>query len=210
MDKSGLEHFKEVLSQQSREIEHTIEQMKENKAAEQDEYSPTELSNYDNHPAEIATQLYEVEHNNAIRVHEEYLLKQVHEALKKIEKGLFGTCSSCGREIGEERLEVIPYAALCIDCEEEESKDMKLLRKKPPFIEQELRVKKYLDAWDSREFEGLDYLNDLMKYGSSDTPQDMGENRDLEEFYTNEIDKQGIVDNMDEVTNDEYKRQLPD
>jgi methylthioribose-1-phosphate isomerase len=33
---------------------------------------------------------------------------------------------------------------------------------------------------------------------------------DYEEFYTNEIDMQGIVDDMDQVSNEEYKRQLPD
>jgi hypothetical protein len=38
----------------------------------------------------------------------------------------------------------------------------------------------------------------------------MGGYHDYDEFYTNEVDKQGIVDDMDQVSNDEYKRQLPD
>jgi len=37
----------------------------------------------------------------------------------------------------------------------------------------------------------------------------MGENRDLEEYYTNDIDLQGIVDPMDRISNEQYKKQLP-
>jgi len=70
--------------------------------------------------------------------------------------------------------------------------------------------RKYLNKREDDEYEGLDYLNDLVKYGSSDSPQDMGGYNDYEEYYTNEIDNQGIVDHMDKVSNDEYKRQLPD
>jgi hypothetical protein len=47
-----------------------------------------------------------------------------------------------------------------------------------------------------------------MKYGSSDSPQDMGGYHDYEEFYTNKIDKQGIVDEMDQVSNEEYRKQV--
>jgi hypothetical protein len=48
-----------------------------------------------------------------------------------------------------------------------------------------------------------------MKYGSSDTPQDMGGYQDYEEFYTNEIDNQGIVEEIDKISNEQYRRQLP-
>jgi RNA polymerase-binding transcription factor DksA len=210
VDKLNFDQYKSILSKKEKEIKHTIELMKENKSAEQDKYSPTELSNYDNHPAEIGTLLYEVEHNNAIRVHEEYLLRQIEDALARIDKGTYGICTFCGTEIDEERLLALPYVNSCIECEEDRSANASILRVKPPYIEQELRIKKHLNEWDDTEFEGLDQWNDLVKYGSSDTPQDMGKNRDLKEFYTNEIDNQGIVDDMDRISNEEYRKQLPD
>lgn len=208
-----LEHFKNLLGGKGREIDHTIEKMKENKDAEQDKYSPTELSNYDNHPAELGTQLFEVEHNLALRVHEEYLLKEIHDALGRIDEGIYGKCAFCGEEISMGRLEAVPYARLCIKCEEDKAVTPQMLRRMRPNEELVLDApmgRKYLNEREDDEHEGMDQLNDLMKYGSSDSPQDMGGYHDYKKYYTNEVDKQGIVDEMDQVSNKEYKRQLPD
>lgn len=43
-------------------------------------------------------------------------LHDVDRALAKIEGGTYGTCERCGKPIGDERLEAIPWALLCIDC----------------------------------------------------------------------------------------------
>ena len=77
--------------------------MKNHKIAEQDVDSPGELSNYDNHPAEIATELFQFELNNALKVHEEHLLQEINEALDKIDNGKYGKCEICGEEISYER-----------------------------------------------------------------------------------------------------------
>lgn len=213
MDTAGKEHFKDILIRQGKEIEHTIELMKENKEAEQDKYSPTELSNYDNHPADMGTEMYLVELNTALKVHEEYLLSQIHDALERINGGVYGTCAYCGKDIGNERLEVVPYARLCIDCEESTKINTERLesngRPNEELIWGAPFGRKYLNKREDDENEGLDYLNDLMKYGSSDSPQDLGGYHDYEEYYTNEIDQQGIVDDMDRISNEEYKKQLP-
>ena len=212
MYKDDLEHFKDILQRQGEEIEHTIEVMKENNTAEQDKYSPGELSNYDNHPAELGSELFQVEMNTALRVHEEHMLKEIHDALGRIEDGIFGECAFCGKEIDKERLEVVPYTRLCINCEEDKAVTPQVLSKSRPIEEEVLDApmgRKYLNKREDDEFEGLDQFNDLMKYGSSDTPQDLGGYHDYEDYYTNEVDKQGIVDDMDQVSNEEYKKQLP-
>jgi DnaK suppressor protein len=43
-------------------------------------------------------------------------LRDVEHAIAKLGEGTFGTCERCGRPIGDERLEALPWAALCIDC----------------------------------------------------------------------------------------------
>ena len=204
------EHFRQLLMHRHQEVEDTLGKMKEHGEGEQSERLPTELSHYDNHPAEIGSILYETEHNNAIKVHQEYVLAQIHQALKRMDEGTYGQCVFCHREIGQERLEALPYVRLCIDCESERSDNIQLIRSKPPYVEEELHEKELLNEWDDTEFEGLDQWNDLQKYGSSDTPQDISANKDMEEFYTNEIDNQGIVDPMDRISNEQYRRQLPD
>jgi DnaK suppressor protein len=43
-------------------------------------------------------------------------LRDVDRALAKLAAGSYGSCERCGRPIGAERLEAIPWALLCIDC----------------------------------------------------------------------------------------------
>lgn len=52
----------------------------------------------------------------------EKTLKRVEKALKRFEKGTYGLCVDCGKEISEERLEVVPFAERCIECEKKLNK----------------------------------------------------------------------------------------
>ncbi len=45
-------------------------------------------------------------------------LRWVDRALTKMELGTYGVCERCGRPIGIERLEALPWAILCIDCKQ--------------------------------------------------------------------------------------------
>ena len=42
--------------------------------------------------------------------------RRITAALKRIEEGSYGTCTSCGEPVGDKRLEAVPDAALCINC----------------------------------------------------------------------------------------------
>ena len=59
----------------------------------------------------------------AIVHNEEYLLEQVEAALVRVEEEAFGKCADCGRPIGHQRLDAIPYAALCIECARREDRE---------------------------------------------------------------------------------------
>jgi RNA polymerase-binding transcription factor DksA len=45
------------------------------------------------------------------------VLHSIDDALGRIAAGTFGTCARCGRPISVDRLEAIPYATRCIDCQ---------------------------------------------------------------------------------------------
>jgi DnaK suppressor protein len=45
-------------------------------------------------------------------------LKEVEEALDRIEKNRYGKCLHCGEEISPKRLEVLPFARYCVPCQE--------------------------------------------------------------------------------------------
>ena len=44
-------------------------------------------------------------------------LASIERAILRLEKGTFGLCQSCGEEIETARLEALPYAEQCIDCQ---------------------------------------------------------------------------------------------
>ncbi len=45
-------------------------------------------------------------------------LAQVRSALDRLEDGTFGECLHCGNQIGEKRLEAVPWTPYCIECQE--------------------------------------------------------------------------------------------
>ena len=44
-------------------------------------------------------------------------IEQITAALNRIAAGTYGLCTRCGQPIAPARLEVLPYAAACIECQ---------------------------------------------------------------------------------------------
>jgi DnaK suppressor protein len=44
--------------------------------------------------------------------------EQIDEALLRLDEGTYGVCEDCGREISEARLQVIPFARRCLECQQ--------------------------------------------------------------------------------------------
>jgi DnaK suppressor protein len=44
----------------------------------------------------------------------------IDEALKRIGRGTYGICQTCNKNISKKRLDVIPWASLCADCQQKE------------------------------------------------------------------------------------------
>jgi DnaK suppressor protein len=49
-------------------------------------------------------------------------LREVRAALRRIEDGTYGTCLDCEEEISPKRLNAVPWAPLCINCQEREDR----------------------------------------------------------------------------------------
>jgi RNA polymerase-binding protein DksA len=69
-----------------------------------------------NHMADDASEVFEQTKNLALKHHLEKMLEQVDVAVRRIEKGSYGLCESCGAVISPERLQVMPSATLCMRC----------------------------------------------------------------------------------------------
>jgi RNA polymerase-binding protein DksA len=69
--------------------------------------------------AAAASQVFEQQRDLALRDRAERALAGVDAAIARLAEGTYGACTSCGRPISPERLEALPWAAHCIDCQRE-------------------------------------------------------------------------------------------
>ena len=67
--------------------------------------------------AAAASQVFEQQRDLALRDRNEQQLAAVDAALARLDDGTYGTCIRCGRPIAPERLDALPWAAHCIDCQ---------------------------------------------------------------------------------------------
>lgn len=67
--------------------------------------------------AAAASQVFDQQRDLALRERAIQHLAQVDAALARLDEGAFGVCIRCGREIAPGRLEALPWAAHCIDCQ---------------------------------------------------------------------------------------------
>src|SRR5688500_2857160 len=67
--------------------------------------------------AAAATQVFEQQRDLALRDRASQQLELVEAALARLEAGTFGACLRCGKPIAPARLEALPWAAHCIDCQ---------------------------------------------------------------------------------------------
>jgi RNA polymerase-binding protein DksA len=72
--------------------------------------------------AENASDAYESDFAFISMESEESLLRKIEEALQHIRDGSYGQCADCGDEISSERLEALPFANLCVKCQQEEER----------------------------------------------------------------------------------------
>lgn len=59
----------------------------------------------------------------ALMVMESETLRRIDEALQRLEEGRYGICADCEETIAEARLQALPFASLCRDCQEREEQD---------------------------------------------------------------------------------------
>ena len=50
-------------------------------------------------------------------------LRYIEDAMKAMDRGEFGECVRCGEDINEKRLEAVPWATMCIRCQEETERE---------------------------------------------------------------------------------------
>jgi RNA polymerase-binding transcription factor DksA len=77
----------------------------------------SELAGHDQHQADLGTETFEREKDFSLLEQLEAELEDLDRALQKVEEGTYGICESCQQEIAAARLEALPGARFCVDCQ---------------------------------------------------------------------------------------------
>ena len=107
-----LEHFRELLLAKRRELVGDMSQM-EREALRST--TGTNLSNLPLHMADMGTDNYEQEFTLGLVEKDRQLLREINQALAKIQDGTYGICEATGKPIGRPRLEAQPWAKYSIE-----------------------------------------------------------------------------------------------
>jgi YteA family regulatory protein len=198
MEISGITICKNKLLERQAELNHQLKvnnylDIKSNHVHE----SLGELSTYDNHPADTGTALFEREKDIALVEHYEKELKDIEQALEAIEKGNYGKCIVCHKNIPLERLQALPTTLYCIDHSPEQhishSRPVEEEVLSPPFGKFEI------DNKDATFFDSEDAWQEVARYGTSETPSDFAdpEMLDYNSMLIEEDEFVGFVEDID-------------
>jgi DnaK suppressor protein len=71
---------------------------------------------FDDESGEGGTLAIDRERDLALALQAMSITEEIDDALRKLERGTYGTCETCGQNILKARLEALPYARQCIAC----------------------------------------------------------------------------------------------
>lgn len=105
----------------SSQVERLVKNAAESTVATENSKSPISS-------AENAADTYEQDFAFISMESEEDLLRKVDHALMRIRENTYGDCEECGQTINPDRLEALPWATMCVKCQELEERG--ILRRK--------------------------------------------------------------------------------
>jgi DnaK suppressor protein len=112
---ADIEHFKQILFEKRAEILASVDEMNDEALKKSRLDASGDLSSMPIHMADIGTDTYDQEFTLGLMDSERELLKEIDDALQRIERGTYGICEGTGRQIQKARLEAQPWARYCIE-----------------------------------------------------------------------------------------------
>jgi DnaK suppressor protein len=110
LTKRDMDYFRELLLEKRAEIIGSVEGMQEarNSGAGDSSHMPL-------HMADVGSEHFEQEFNLGLMESEKRLLREIDDALLRMQRGVYGVCLETARPIPRERLEIKPWAKYTIE-----------------------------------------------------------------------------------------------
>ncbi|WP_168120707.1 TraR/DksA C4-type zinc finger protein [Paenibacillus sp. HB172176] len=174
-----LASWRKQLEQEKQLLENQLNRNDEFGLRESLRDSVGELSPIDNHPGDVATELYEREKDIALLRQEERHLETINSALAAMDDATYGICKVCGADIAMERLDAEPETLTCIEhAPKAPVQDYRPVEEQflePPF------GRSSMDENDYAGFDGEDAWQIVEQWGNSDSPA-LSENRNAYDY----------------------------
>lgn len=200
-----FEHFRQKLLEERHQYEGLIESIRETGIGDLSHGDQLqEDGTIDNHPADLGTEMFEREKDLGLRSNAIRRMRDIDIAMERMESGIYGVCIECGRPIPQERLEVMPSATTCLDCQmhREAAPD----RFHRPIEEQVLNPpfgRTWRDGTGDPGYDGEDAWQEVASYGTSETPSDVPGAIKYTDMYNSDEDVYTIVDHMDALVDED-------
>ncbi len=120
--KQELLDFKKLILKRKDEILEVIKHISEDTLKKSQKEASGDISGYAYHMADVATDTYDREFSLGLASNERQFLYELDDAMKKIDDGAFGICENCKSLISKGRLKAVPYARLCVKCQQDKEK----------------------------------------------------------------------------------------
>jgi DnaK suppressor protein len=122
MNKKEAKVFYDLLVKKRVELLKGIEHIANDALKTSQRDATGDLSAYSLHMADVATDNYDREFSLGLADNEQKLLNRINAALERIDNNTFGLCEVCEKKITQTRLKIVPYAELCVPCQEKQEK----------------------------------------------------------------------------------------
>ena len=112
---ADTETFRQMLLEKRREILKNVNEFEDEALKKSRLDASGDLSSMPIHMADLGTDNYEQEFALGLMDGERKLLKEIDDALERIEQGTYGICEGTGKPILKARLKAQPWARYCVD-----------------------------------------------------------------------------------------------
>ena len=110
-----IERFKQILLEKRREILLNVNEIQDETLKKSRLAASGDLSSMPIHMADLGTDNYEQEFALGLMDSERKLLREIDNALTRLEKKTYGICEGTGKPIPKARLEAQPWARFCVE-----------------------------------------------------------------------------------------------
>lgn len=121
-NKKELDYFRKLILKNKEKILDEIKRISEDTLKKSQKDAAGDISGYTYHMADVASDTYDREFSLGLASNERQSLYELDDAIKKIEEGTFGICEECKSVITKTRLKAVPFARLCVKCQEKKEK----------------------------------------------------------------------------------------